>query len=365
MLGHPKRLLIFNWRDPKHPAAGGAERYLLEVARRFVKNGHTVHWVTAGFRGGAKQDIVDGITVMRVGRKASVYFALPLYYLRHCRGRFDGIIDAENGVPFFSPLFSKVSKICLIFHVHQRVFETHLPFPLSVIFKWIEARLMPSLYARDRFVAISDDTRRDLIELGIPEARIDLAYSGYDSDLAPAAKSCEPSVLYVGRLKKYKRVDVILQAFSKILPEFPSATLTIAGTGDQEQVLRRSSNELGIAHAVRFEGFVSETRKATLYARSWVFAMASEMEGWGLTIIEAAACATPTVAVSVPGVREAVVDGHSGLLVEDCSALAPALARLLRDESLRGDLSRGAMKRSEAFSWDQTAREILAALDAA
>ena len=292
----------------------------------------------------------------------SVYAALPWFYVRRLRGRYDAIVDAENGIPFFSPLFTKVAKVCLIFHVHQRVFEKHLPFPISKIFRWIEARAMPAAYARDRFVAISDDTRSELSELGIPKSRIDLAYSGYDALLAPGAKTERPSILYVGRLKKYKRVDAIVRAFATVRRQFPQAELTIAGTGDCEPALRALVRSLSLEDSVAFEGFVTETRKRELYARSWLFAMASEMEGWGLTIIEAAACATPTVAISVPGVREAVVDGTSGILARDEDALASAIADVLRDRDLRERLSRGAVERSERFSWDGTARSILSAL---
>ncbi len=357
-----KKILIMNWRDPKHPEAGGAERYLFEVARRFVLGGHSVHWLTAGFRGAVPSETIDGIEITRVGSRVSVYARLPWHYVRHLRNRFDFIVDAENGIPFFSPLFTTRRKVCLIFHVHQRVFEKHLPFPISSVFRWIEAVAMPIAYRASRFVAISDDTRRELVDIGVPSERIDLAYSGYDARLVPGPKTPEPSMVYVGRLKKYKRIDVVLRAFASVRERVPSATLTIAGSGDQEHELRILAETLGIARAVRFEGFVDEARKRDLLAGSWIFVMASEMEGWGLTIVEAAACGTPTVAVSVPGVREAVVHGRSGILVDDCSHLAPALAELLVDPERRERLGRGALERAESFSWDRTADSILGAL---
>ena len=357
-------LLFLNWRDPEHPDAGGAERYLLEVGRQFVKRGHLVHWLTASFPGAAAETVLDGIAISRVGNRVTVYLAVPWVYLRRFRGKFDGIIDAENGIPFFSPLYARIPIVCLMFHVHQRVFERHLPFPVSTIFKWLERSFMPLVYARSKFVAISSDTKAELTELGVAPDRISLAYSGYQDSLIPGPKSATPTILYLGRLKKYKRVDLILHALVEVRKLVPGASLVIAGTGDQEANLRRLTETLGISAHVRFEGFVSEDRKAELYSRAWVFAMASEMEGWGLTIIESNACGTPTVAVSVPGVREAIVDGESGILVSDPRDLPQALGRVLSDSSLREELATGALKRAAQFTWQRTAESILETLAA-
>ena len=355
-------ILILNWRDPEHPEAGGAERYLLEVARKLMARGYRVHWLTAGFPGAAAETELDGMRVTRVGNRATVYAAIPWTFVRRFRGKFDGIIDAENGIPFFSPLYARVPIVCLMFHVHQRVFERHLPFPASTVFKWLERSFMPFVYARSRFVAISADTQAELADLGVPADRISLAYSGYQEALAPGTKAATPTILYLGRLKKYKRVDLLLHALVELRRSVPDVTLVVAGTGDQESFLRGLSEQLGVADSVRFEGFVAEDRKADLYANAWAFAMASEMEGWGLTIIEANACGTPTVAISVPGVREAVLENESGLLVAEASQLAPALARILRDSPLRERLSAGAIRRATGFTWERTAEAILEAL---
>jgi glycosyltransferase involved in cell wall biosynthesis len=358
-----RSFLFLNWRDPEHPEAGGAERYLMEVGRRLINAGHKVHWLTARFPHAAAETVIDGMPITRVGNRVTVYGAIPWTFLRRFRATFDGIVDAENGIPFFSPLYANVPIVCLMFHVHQRVFERHLPFPASAIFKWLEGSFMPFVYGRSRFVAISSDTKTELAQLGVPPGRITLAYSGYQESLVPGPKATTPTIIYLGRLKKYKRVDTLLRALVEIRKQVPRVTLVIAGTGDQEAFLRALSETLGVSESVRFEGFVSEDRKAELYSNAWVFAMASEMEGWGLTIIEANACGTPAVAVSVPGVREAIVDDESGILVRTSTELGTALVRVLTNSELRERLAAGGLRRAAEYTWERTSEAILEAFE--
>ena len=209
-------VLFLNWRDPKHPQAGGAEKYLLEVGKRLVETGHDVHWLTAGFHGASTRDRIAGIEITRVGGRISVYWKLPLEYLRSFRDRYDVIIDAENGVPFFSPMFSLKPKICLIHHIHQQVFESYIPFPQSKIFKWIEAKAMPAIYRDVNYVAVSRDTRDDLVALGIPTEQIHIVHNGVDQRVLTRAKATRPTVLYLGRLKKYKRLPLLLESVARL-----------------------------------------------------------------------------------------------------------------------------------------------------
>jgi glycosyltransferase involved in cell wall biosynthesis len=355
-------ILFLNWRDPRHPQAGGAERYLHEIGKRLVARGHRVEWLTAGFPGAAREDTLDGIKIHRVGGRISVYLLLPLAYLRKFRDRFDAIVDAENGIPFFSPFFSLKPKVCLVFHVHQRVFRRHLPFPFSSMFCWIEAVMMPLAYSNSRFIAISSDTKHELNGLGVPEEHIDLVVSGVDPNLQPLDKSVHPTLAYVGRLKAYKRIESLIDTIPELSKRFPTLSVIVAGTGDHEPALRAHAAARGVAERIVFEGFVTEARKREILASTWLFVMPSEMEGWGLTIVEAAACGTPSVGYDVPGVREAIADGRTGAIVPNGSDLTPVLAALLGDDERRGQLSRGALLGSLAYSWDRTADGLLESL---
>jgi glycosyltransferase involved in cell wall biosynthesis len=157
----------------------------------------------------------------------------------------------------------------------------------------------------------------------------------------------------------YKRVDLLIAAFAEVRERVPDAVLCIAGSGPAEAGLRELVRSLRLDEAVTFEGFVDERRKRELLQSAWAFCNPSEMEGWGISIIEANACATPAVAFAVPGLREAILDGESGMLVPEGGELAKPIVRLLTDAPWRLRLEEGAKKRASAFSWDRTADAML------
>ena len=328
-------ILILNWRDPQHPQAGGAETYLFELARRWVKCGNRVEWLTAGFKGGAQHEELHGVGITRVGNALTVYLALPWMYVRRFRDRFDVVIDAENGIPFFSPLFSLKPKLCLIFHVHKRVFQEQLPKWISWFFVLLETKVMPYVYRNSRFVTISKTSHDEMLENRFSEKPVDVVYSGVGVECEPGAKSAVPTVAYVGRLKPYKRVDLLIRAFPGVLDQIPAARLVIAGSGDAESKLRELIDELGLADRVEIRGFVDEATKIQILQQAWLFVTPSSMEGWGIAAIEANACGTPVVAYDVPGLREAIVSGMNGVLLPNGSDLTPTIVDILADRERR------------------------------
>lgn len=352
------RVLIVNWRDPKHPQAGGAEAYLFEQARRWTRWGHHVEWLSAGFPGAAARDEIDGIPVRRVGSAMTVYFAVPWTYLSEFRGRFDVIMDSSNGIPFFTPLFSMKPKICIVYHVHREVFKNHLPAWLAAMLSFCEEKLVPLVYRNVRFVTISDDTLAEMRRLGIGGSATSLIRCGVDEGLVPGEKATQPTVLYLGRLKAYKRVDRLIDEFATVRSR-SGAILRIAGSGDARAALENRVRALQLEGAVVFEGFVDESRKRELLQSAWVTVTLSEMEGWGIGAIEGNACGTPAVAYNVPGLREAIIHNHNGLIVPEGGDVAAAILAVLQDEVLRHRLERGALERATHFSWDRTAREML------
>ncbi|MEO6836019.1 MAG: glycosyltransferase [Candidatus Tumulicola sp.] len=358
-LHHHLRVLVINWRDPKHPQAGGAETYLFELAKRWVRWGHQVEWLSGGFPGGSPRDAIESIPIRRVGNALTVYAAVPLTYLREFRDRFDVILDSSNGIPFFSPLFSMNPKICIVYHVHREVFKKHLPGWLAYVLSWCEETFVPLVYRKAHFVTISEDTRREMRRVGIGNSGTGLVRCGVDDSLVPGKKADVPTVLYLGRLKAYKRVDRLIEAFAGVRARLPSAELRIAGTGDAFPALRELVGRLGLDGAVIFEGFVDENRKRELLQRAWVTVSLSEMEGWGISAIEGNACGTPAIAFDVPGLREAIVHQESGLIVPVGGDAGDAILMVLKDEPLRRRLERGALSRAAKFSWDEAAREML------
>lgn len=275
------------------------------------------------------------------------------------RGRFDVIVDSENGIPFFSPLFSLRPKVLLMYHVHRDVFLRQLAWPLSRIFAAIETRLMPLLYRGSMVAAISEDTVEEMRRYRMTDSPLPVVCPGVDAGLEPGPKATEPTICYVGRLAPYKRLELLLGAMPEILARHPGARLVIAGRGTEADRLARLAANLGIAASVEFRGFVSENEKRSIYQSAWVCAVPSAKEGFCLTAIEANACGTPVVAFDVGGLRTAVPDGVGGLLVPEGSDLGVGIRALLENDVLRTRLGASAATNAAKYRWPDTARELM------
>lgn len=353
------RILIINWRDPKHPQAGGAETYLFEQAKCWVRWGHHVQWLSGGFPGGSRHDSAGEIPIRRTGNFMTVYAAVPWVYLREFRDQFDVIVDSCNGIPFFSPLFSMKPKVCIVYHVHRELFKKHLSRWLGSVLAWCEETFVPIVYHKVHFVTISEDTLDEMRRVGIGDSSAGLVRCGVDASLVPGKKADVPTIVYLGRIKAYKRVNRLIEAFAKVRERVPGAVLRIAGTGDALPSLRQLAARLELGDAVVFEGFVDDDRKRELLQSAWVMASLSEIEGWGISVIEANACGTPAIVHDVPGLREAIVHQESGVIVPEGGDVGAAIVAVLQDDALRARLERGAYARAVNFSWDAAAREML------
>ena len=216
---------------------------------------------------------------------------------------------------------------------------------------WEPTPLRP-LYRDTAFLTVSDSTAEEISEHGIPREAIKVAHNGVDtSSLQPGLRADVPTILYLGRLKKYKRVEFLLDSLDLV----PNAILEIAGDGDNREAIEVEVARRGLGARVRFHGFVTEEEKVELLQRAWLNVTASSVEGWSLVALESAACSTPTVAMRVGGLREAVVDHETGLLSDTREQLAANVARLLLDDDLRTQMGEAARIRSATFAWERTA----------
>ncbi|HKU68485.1 MAG TPA: glycosyltransferase [Candidatus Baltobacteraceae bacterium] len=351
-------IAIFCWRDPKNPDAGGAEVYLQEQAKCWVAQGHHITWFAQRFRGSARDEVVDGIKVVRRGAFPWLFLLAPIWYLFESDKSFDFIIDCMNGIPFFTPLYSTKPKVCLVHHVHSHHFKSELPAPIAALACAVETRLAPVVYRNTRFISVSESSKADIEAHGIARLPVDLIYNGVSSALVPAIKNLHPTVLYLGRLKKYKRISKLIDAFAFVRKRVPEAELIIAGSGDDEADLRAHASALGV-QGVRFTGRVDEETKVRLMQQAWVFGMPSSIEGWGIVVIEANACATPAVGYSVGGLRDCVLDGKTGLLADDDAGFREKLLRLLTDAPMLAAMSEAAYQWSNRFSWASSAQSTL------
>jgi len=364
-----RNILIFNWRDIKHIWAGGAEVYVHEVAKRWVQEGNNVT-IFAGNDGRSSQNqVIDGVRMYRRGGTYTVYLWAPLYYLAKLRGQYDVIIDCENGIPFFTPLFVRKPITLLIHHIHQEVFRKYMPFPISSIASFLEGRVMPVVYRNKTIITISNSSKKEILKLGLGrKENIHIVHPGINPlEYKPMAKSDFPYLSYVGRLKPYKNVDTAVKAFAKILPLFPTAKLAIVGMGDSIFELRDLVKSLKLSKAVTFHGKVTKEKKAEILAKSWICLQPSMVEGWGITVIEANACGTAVIASNVNGLKDSLMHGKTGVLVPplDEDFLSQTIIMLCQNKSLFKRLGKNGQLWAKKFNWDTSALQFITILDEA
>ncbi len=360
-----KRILIYNWRDLSHKFAGGAEVYIDELARRWVADGYRVTIFCGNDGVSPRNEEKDGVRIIRRGGFYFVYAWGFLYYITQFRGRYDVIIDCQNGIPFFTPLYVKEPVFCVMHHVHQEVFRKHLSRPLAAFASVLENRLMPWAYRNTPFITVSESTKQAMKDLDLVGAGVDIVHNGVNlASFQPGKKSVRPMVLYLGRLKYYKTINIFIRAAKILLDKGIDAEFVIAGEGEERKGLVDMAHRLGIGDKITFVGRVGEEEKIALYKRAWVMVNPSAMEGWGITTIEANACGTPVIASDVPGLRDSVRHEVSGLLVPhgDAEAFAEALTSVITDPSLRKKLSQGARKWAQRFDWQTSADEFITIL---
>jgi glycosyltransferase XagB len=363
-----KHILIFNWRDISHVYAGGAEVYIHEIAKRWVKSGSRVTIFCGNDYKNKSNETIDGIDIMRRGGSYTVYLFGFLYYIFKFRGRVQLIIDCENGIPFFSPLYARVPIILLIHHVHQDVFREFLKFPFRQIAELMEGKLMPLVYKGRQLVTVSNSSMNEIVKLGITESRkITIIPNGVNiSPKSLYAKTEYPSLMYLGRLKKYKNVDIAIRAFARIAKIHENAVLSIAGYGETFPKLEILVKKLDLEENVKFLGKIDEDIKNKLLSENWVVIQPSQIEGWGITVIEANSCGTPVIASRVNGLVDSVVDGKTGLLAapKNVDEFAKAMGELIENEKLRFELSENAYQWSHKFNWDNSATQFELLMDA-
>lgn len=356
------RILVVNWQDRENPHAGGAELHLHEVFGRIARDGHEVDLLCSGFDGAAPETTIDGMRVFRVGTR----FTFPLHarrgYERLVAARpYDVVVEDLNKIPLYMRRWNPPRLVVLTHHLFGVTAFREESVPVAAA-TWLAERPLAAGYAGTPFEAVSQSTRDDLIRRGIPAGTIRVIHNGVDIEsLTPDSneRSTLPLFSYLGRLKKYKRVDLVIRAFA--LLDRPDARLEIAGKGDDRDRLEGLVSKLGLDDRVRFLGYITEAQKRDLLRRSWATVLASPKEGWGISNLESAACGTPVVAADSPGIRESVIDGETGFLVpgSDVAAYAAAMRGLVESPDLVRTLGANARRFAETFTWERAAAETL------
>ncbi|KAK1177944.1 glycosyltransferase [Streptomyces sp. NBS 14/10] len=367
-----RHVVVCNWRDRRHPQAGGAELYCEEVARQLHESGLRVTCLTSRPRGTARREGTRFGTVVRGGGRFTVYIFVLLWLLRHRRS-VDAVIDSQNGIPFFTPLVlrRRTPVVLLIHHVHQGQFALWFPRPVAGFGRWLEGRGSGLVYGRRAVCAVSPSTRAEIRRRLAVRGPVHFAPAGLDPAPPPAAgprqRARAPRVVCVGRLVTQKRVDRLVHAMPALRRELPDAELHIVGDGEARQDLAALVDELGVGHCVVLRGRVPQDERDALVDSAWITATASLAEGWGLSVMEAAAAGVPALAYDVPGLRDTVRHDVTGWLLGPDDDLASGLAKALRTVEAPQDAARWEAECrawATAFSWTATASHLLATLTA-
>jgi glycosyltransferase involved in cell wall biosynthesis len=362
-------VVALNWRDLRNPRAGGAEVHMEEILRRLGRRGWRCTLLASAFPGAPAEEQADGYRIVRAGGEYTFHLAVPRLFQRvTARDPADVVVDDVNKIPLLAPLWARVPVVMMVPHLMGTSVFDEVTWPVAAALYAYE-RLTEPVYRRCPLVeVISQSTKDDLVARGWPPERVRVVLCGVDRgtfherDRAP--KSAAPSLLYVGRLKRYKAVDHLLRALPLVRARVPAATLTIVGSGDEADRLAALARSLGVADAVRFAGFVPVAEKVRLMQSAHVAVNPSVREGWGLTNVEANACGTAVVAADSPGLRDSCLDGRTGLLYPwgDVAALAERVTRVLLDPALRARLEAGGREWAASLTWERCADETAALL---
>lgn len=367
------KILIFSWRGPKHPHAGGAEYSTHEHSKGWVKAGHSVILFTSSFKGAKSEEEIDGVHVMRRGGQIlGVHLHAMWWYLFSNHPKFDMVVDEIHGIPFFTPLFVKIPKLVFIHEVAKEVWKLNpwpSPFNLlpAVLGTLFEPLIFKFFYKNIPFMTVSQSTKQDLIDWQIPQENITVVHNGFNNPNYPIGKKqMIKTVIYLGALSKDKGVEDALDTFKNLAQIKKNIQFWVVGKGESHYLdfLKNKTKLLGIDKFTKFFGFVSEKEKYELLSQAHILINPSIREGWGFVVIEAASQGTPTVAYNVAGLKDSVLDGKTGLLCDpNPTSCAQEIKYLFDNESIYISLTKNCRKWSQKFSWKESVKESLKLLD--
>ncbi len=357
-------IAFFSWRDTKNPEGGGAERYLEKIASGLAQRGCRVTILCAAHPGAPEDETVDGVRFVRRGTKMSVYAQGVRALFRHELGDVDLVVDVQNGMPFFTRTVTRKPVVVLVHHVHREQWPVVYPGATGRV-GWVDrepgcAEALPPEPIRRGLAGHPHRAHRSRGE----SATHRVVHNGTDKhEPTHTPRTPHPSICVVGRLVPHKQVEHAIDAVGVLRGEFPTLQLVVVGGGWWEAELRDHARKRGLTDAVVFEGHVSEERKYEVYSQSWLLALPSLKEGWGLVVGEAGMMGTPAVAYrSAGGTRESIIDGRSGVLVDDREEFTRVLGELLRDDVRRKQLGDGATEVSHMFTWEHAQQSFAAVL---
>jgi glycosyltransferase involved in cell wall biosynthesis len=336
--GHGRHIAFLAWRDLANSSAGGSEILVDRLAAGVAARGGRATLLCGGPVGQRPYQVVQ------IGGTYSQFLRAPLTCRRHLRD-CDLIVEVCNGTPYLSPLWCDRPVVCLVNHVHTLLWEARFRPPLSTAGRFIESTIMPWVHRKNLFLTVSSSTAAALQGIGVSSDRIRLICNGVEPAPPLTPRSPTPLFMALGRLTGYKRLDLLLRLWERVRPVV-GGTLVIAGDGPERERLEALAGP-----DVVFTGRVSEEEKHRLLCAAWMLLHPAMIEGWGIVVAEAAVRSTPAIGFSVPGLRDSVIHGVTGLLVKSEGEFASAWASLAIDQPTRSELGRAARDRALKLHW--------------
>jgi glycosyltransferase involved in cell wall biosynthesis len=362
------KLVWLSWKDIRHPQAGGAEVVTHNLLRRWVRDGNEAVLLTSRPKGSEAEEMIDGYRVLRAGSRIRVYWLASRYFRRYLRDWTDIVVDEVNTLPFFAAAYAKKPVVMFVHQLARKVWFYEISWPFS----WVGYILEPGylrLLSKQKAVTISESSKADLVRHGFLKEHIVVIREGTElvplKSLSPSDKSTPPVILSLGSVRAMKRTGDVVQAFEQAKATVPALKLIVAGSMSSSygQQVQRMIDESRWRDDIEVCGRVTEERRLELMQQSWLIAVASVKEGWGLTVTEANGQGTPAVAYDVDGYRDSIIDGKTGTLTKETpEALAAAIVAMVQDQKQYHQLRNNAWEHSRQFTFDASYSDFRSAL---
>lgn len=364
------KLIVFSWRDPTHPRAGGSEVYLFNLFKYLENMFDDVICYTSTYPNAPKVGSIGKVKIVRSG-----YDYTPILIALKAKEQLTNtrdtlILENINHIPFYTPILYPGKPLVSIIHhtaSTQLYIEAHI---LAPVIDFFERAITPLFYRHKTVIVPSKSTKQQLLKLGFREVQVVPPGIDYEnlSTHSKKYRKKHHDLIYFGRIARYKQVDHVVRSLTFVKKDFPEVNLIIAGKVSSKSYLKQLRNlvmKLNLHENVEIKTNVSETEKIMLLSESLIYVTTSVREGWGIAVIEANACGTTAIAYDVPGLRDSIVHGKTGLLVPygDIEALAKAVIHLFKHNELREGLSRNAIEWAKRFSCEKTAKEFITILN--
>ena len=355
------RILIINWQDWTNPLSGGAEVNLFEIFSRLT-NTFDITLLCSRYKNAPYYEKLNNIKIHRIGSRNTFNYYIPFfYYSLSKKNNFDLVIEDLNKIPFLGKFYISEQRIAILHHLFGKVIfmETN---PLFASYVYIFEKLIPKLYRDIPIIAVSNSTKGDLISKGIPERNIEVIHNGVNLKHFNIKRNLyeNPTIVSLGRLMRYKRMDILIETIPEVRKSIPNIRVLIAGSGEHLAYLKILAKNKKVEDVIEFLGFISEDEKREILSRSWISVNTSPKEGWGLTSIEAQASETPSIVPNSPGLIETVENGKTGYVYPfgDKKTLALYIIDLLNDKEKVITMGKEGRRWASNFTWDNSAKKM-------